>query len=53
MRTALLLIALPEYALQVPANRFGHGVFTAPQLKILIIAAVAVAMLDTTPANLR
>jgi len=29
------LIALPEYALQVPANRFGHGRFTAPQLKII------------------
>ena len=29
------LIALPEYALQVPANRFGHGYFTAPQLKII------------------
>jgi hypothetical protein len=29
------LIALPEYALQVPANRFGHGEFTAPQLKII------------------
>ncbi|HYF00461.1 MAG TPA: DMT family protein [Planctomycetota bacterium] len=29
------LIALPEYALQVPANRWGHGVFTAFQLKIL------------------
>jgi uncharacterized protein (DUF486 family) len=33
------LIALPEYALQVPANRLGHvsqgGPFTAPQLKIL------------------
>ncbi len=29
------MIALPEYALQVPANRFGHGQFTAPQLKIL------------------
>jgi hypothetical protein len=33
------LIALPEYILQVPANRFGHvsqgGPFTAPQLKIL------------------
>jgi uncharacterized protein len=36
--TAILLswlIALPEYALQVPANRFGHGPFTAPQLKII------------------
>ena len=28
------LIALPEYALQVPANRFGYGQFTAAQLKI-------------------
>jgi hypothetical protein len=33
------LIALPEYLLQVPANRIGHkdfgGPFTAPQLKIM------------------
>lgn len=33
------LIALPEYILQVPANRLGHtsqgGPFTAPQLKVL------------------
>lgn len=33
------LIALPEYLLQVPANRLGHqsygGAFTAPQLKII------------------
>jgi uncharacterized protein (DUF486 family) len=33
------LIALPEYALAVPANRLGHvangGPFTAPQLKLL------------------
>lgn len=33
------LIALPEYILQVPANRAGHidhgGPFTLPQLKIL------------------
>lgn len=29
------LIALPEYALQVPANRWGHGTFTATQLKIM------------------
>jgi uncharacterized protein (DUF486 family) len=28
------LIALPEYALQVPANRLGYGRFTATQLKI-------------------
>lgn len=29
------LIALPEYILQVPANRVGSAVFTLPQLKIL------------------
>lgn len=29
------MIALPEYALQVPANRWGHGQFTAAQLKII------------------
>jgi uncharacterized protein (DUF486 family) len=29
------LIALPEYTLQVPANRWGHLQFTAPQLKII------------------
>jgi uncharacterized protein len=29
------LIALPEYALQVPANRLGHGPFTATQLKVI------------------
>jgi uncharacterized protein (DUF486 family) len=33
------LIALPEYILQVPANRVGHidhgGPFTMPQLKIM------------------
>lgn len=28
------LIALPEYAFQVPANRIGYGQFTATQLKI-------------------
>lgn len=40
--TAILvswLIALPEYCLQVPANRVGHsefgGVFSAPQLKVM------------------
>lgn len=40
--TAILvswLIALPEYCLQVPANRVGHisfgGPFSAPQLKII------------------
>lgn len=29
------LIAFFEYCLQVPANRIGHGVFTAPQLKVI------------------
>jgi uncharacterized protein (DUF486 family) len=29
------LIALPEYILQVPANRIGSSVFTLPQLKII------------------
>lgn len=29
------LIALPEYILQVPANRIGSGAFTLSQLKIL------------------
>lgn len=29
------LIALPEYALQVPANRIGHEHFSAAQLKTM------------------
>ena len=29
------LIAMPEYALQVPANRLGHGHFSATQLKVI------------------
>lgn len=29
------LIALPEYILQVPANRMGHSVYSAPELKIM------------------
>lgn len=29
------LLALPEYALHVPANRFGYGALSAYQLKIL------------------
>ena len=29
------LIALPEYALQVPANRLGHSVYSAVQLKTI------------------
>jgi uncharacterized protein (DUF486 family) len=41
------LIALPEYCLAVPANRFGHiahgGSFTAPQLKV-IQEAIAIAV---------
>src|SRR5690606_28223160 len=29
------LIALPEYLLQVPANRMGHGVYSVVQLKTI------------------
>ena len=29
------LIALPEYLLQVPANRWGHAVYSAAQLKTI------------------
>ena len=29
------LIAFVEYCFQVPANRFGHGTFTAAQLKVI------------------
>jgi uncharacterized protein (DUF486 family) len=29
------MLALPEYALQVPANRLGYGTLSAYQLKIL------------------
>jgi uncharacterized protein (DUF486 family) len=29
------LIALPEYALAVPANRMGHGVYSAAELKTM------------------
>lgn len=29
------LIALPEYILQVPANRLGHGFYSAAQLKTI------------------
>lgn len=29
------LIALPEYAFQVPANRFGYGTLSATQLKVV------------------
>ena len=29
------IIALPEYALQVPANRLGYGQFNAAQLKTI------------------
>ena len=29
------MIALPEYMLQVPANRWGHGTWSAPQLKVM------------------
>src|SRR5437667_8726325 len=50
------LIALPEYALQVPANRFGYGQFTAAQLKIIqevisisVFVVFSYFYLDETP----
>ena len=50
------LIALPEYALQVPANRLGHGHFTATQLKVIqevislsVFAVFAFFYLGETP----
>lgn len=54
------LIALPEYLLQVPANRLGHanfgGPFSAPQLKVLqeaitliVFAAFSVMILKEKP----
>jgi len=46
------LIALPEYVLQVPANRIGHfshgGPLTAPQLKVLQEAITLVVFLGFT-----
>ena len=35
MIAASWLIALPEYLLQVPANRWGHAVYSAAQLKTM------------------
>ena len=50
------LIALPEYALQVPANRIGYGHFTATQLKVIqevvslsVFAVFAFFYLKETP----
>ncbi len=44
------LIALPEYCFQVPANRIGHGLFTAPQLKTIqeIVTLVVFAVFSLT-----
>jgi uncharacterized protein (DUF486 family) len=54
------LIALPEYCLAVPANRYGArafgGAFTAPQLKVLqegltlsVFVVVSLVMLGEAP----
>lgn len=50
------LIALPEYCLQVPANRLGYGAWSAFQLKILqevitlgVFVAFAFAWLGESP----
>lgn len=51
------LIALPEYALQVPANRIGHitqgGPFSAPQLKVIQEAITLVIFSIFTTVILR
>jgi uncharacterized protein (DUF486 family) len=43
------LVALPEYALQVPANRYGASTFTVAQLKIIqeVIAIAVFLVLNT------
>ena len=50
-------IALPEYVLQVPANRLGHvehgGPFTLPQLKVLQEAITLVVFTGFTYAVAR
>ena len=40
------LIAFPEYCFQVPANRYGHGAWTAAQLKVIqeVITLVVFAL---------
>jgi uncharacterized protein len=50
------LIALPEYAFQVPANRLGAGQFTVTQLKIMqecvtlaVFLVVALLLFGETP----
>jgi len=50
------MIAFVEYCFQVPANRFGHGEFSAAQLKILqevitllVFAAFAIVYLGERP----
>ncbi len=47
------LIALPEYAIQVPANRFGHASMSAPQLKILQEAVTIAVFLAFNALYLR
>jgi uncharacterized protein (DUF486 family) len=44
------LIAFVEYCFQVPANRFGHGRFSAPQLKIIqeVITLIVFAVFSYT-----
>lgn len=43
------LIALPEYALQVPANRLGHGMYSAPQLRLMQEAISLAALVVFSP----
>jgi len=43
-------VAFFEYCFQVPANRLGHGQFTAPQLKMIqeVITLVVFAVFSAT-----
>ena len=47
------IIAFPEYCLQVPANRLGHGRFSAPQLKVIQEAISITVFLVFSAAYLR
>jgi hypothetical protein len=53
--TASWMIALPEYAVQVPANRFGYGPFTAAQLKIIqeaiLFGSIVALAAESSPAG--
>ena len=45
------LIALPEYILQVPANRLGHGYYSAAQLKTIRRRFIFFLLTDSSQAS--